>query len=171
MQLTILEVAPEDKFRIWYKEPFQMLEEMNKGNGAIIALMMSLPLYERAYRHKVSTKEIRDNRPLWVKEDLKLKTEEEARKFWNAFRDGLCHTGSFFEENDKGEILPQIGLDAKYPDLPEFTKDQNGKDVIIVNPWKLVSHILQKYEGNIPLLEYAPAPLLPLHYIIESRGT
>jgi hypothetical protein len=52
------------------------------------------------------------------------------------------------------------------PDFPEFTKDQNGNDVIIVNPWKLVSHILQKYEGNVPLLEYAPAPLLPLNYIM-----
>jgi hypothetical protein len=27
------------------------------------------------------------------------------------------------------------------PDFPEFTKDQNGNDVIIVNPWKLISHI------------------------------
>ena len=104
MQLAILEAPPQDRFRIWYKEPFEMLERMNMGNGAIIALMMSLPLYERVYRHKVSTKEIIDNRPLWVKNDLKLKTEAEAQIFWNVFRDGLCHTGSFFEESERAGI-------------------------------------------------------------------
>jgi hypothetical protein len=133
---------------------------------------MALPLYERAFRHAV-IKGTPDNRPLWVKKDYRLNTEREPQICWNAFRDGLCHTGSFFEESEKAKserwILPHIGLDAAYPPFLELTKDNAGNEVIIVNPWKLVSHILQKYEGNIELLEYAPAPLLPLRYVIETQ--
>lgn len=154
------EVPIQERFRIWYKEPLAHLRRMDHGHGGIAALVLIMPLYERAYRFAVH-KGAPDNRPLWVKNDLSLKSENEAKIFWNKFRDGLCHTGSFFEQSDKYTTLPDIGLDASYPDMPTFTKVEN--DVIILNVWGFVDHVLTKYEGNQEILEYVPAPLLLLH--------
>jgi hypothetical protein len=41
-------------------------------------------------------------------------------------------------------------------------------DVIAINPWGLVAHILKKYENNAELLEYEKAPFLDLHYVVEE---
>ena len=59
----------------------------------------------------------------------------------------------------------------EYPDFPEFTTDKDGNEIIIVNPWKLCSHVLEKLKGNRENLEYAPVPLLPLRYIIENTNS
>lgn len=143
---------------------------MDFGHGGIAALVIVMPLYERAYRFAV-TKGTPDNRPLWVKNDLNLQTQDQAKIFWNKFRDGLCHTAAFFDESDKYSSLPEIGFDAKYPDMPTFTKDKNDKDVIIMNIWGFVDHVLKKYDGNQEILEYVPAPLLPLHRIVSDTET
>lgn len=168
----LVQVSPEDRFRIWYIEPLEKLESIPRGNGAILALTVIMPLYERVYRFEKSKNHPNtNNRNKWVMNDLNLNSEDEAKFFWNVFRDGLCHTGSFFEQSDKPWTLPKIGLDVTYPALPTFTKTNTGEDAIILNPWKFVQHILKKYKGNKELLEYAPAPLLPLHYSIKDTTT
>lgn len=170
MSEEFTDVSLEDRFAIWYLSPLRNLEKMDFGHGAIAALTIAMPLYERVYMFLV-TKGLPDNRPEWVKEDLKLNSVEEAKLFWNVFRDGLCHTGSFFEQSGKYSELPKIGLDAKYPDFPTFKKNEDNEDVIIVNPWKLITHILGKYKGNTEILSYAPAPLLPLQYKVINTTT
>jgi hypothetical protein len=171
--MKTIEVSLEDRFRIWYLEPIETLKTcLKNGNGAIAALMIAMPLYERVYRFALSNNEPHTgNRPLWVMNDLRLKSETEAKLFWNVFRDGLCHTGSFFEQSDRSSSLPKIGLDGKYPDFPTFITTETGEDAIIVNPWNFIAYILNKYEDNVLLLEYESAPLLPLRYVIEDKET
>ena len=172
-----IEISVEERFDMWYLQPLKMLEsrqDEDHGACAIIALMVVMPLYERLYHFAVKNG-VPDNRPVWVMNDLHLQSIDEAKLFWNVFRDGLCHTGSFFCESDKsikhGWTLPKISLDAKHPSFPTFEKTEDGKDVIIVNPWGFMHHVLQKYSGNTSLLEYASAPLLPLHYLVEDTET
>ena len=166
----VFEVDEESKFEIWYKSPIQVLDKgIDHGCGGICALMVALPLYERCYRYGVLNG-VPDNRPLWVKNDLHLDSEEDAKIFWNVFRDGLCHTGSFFEESDKYEKgeLPQISLHGDYTHEPKFVR---GHDIFIIqlSPWKFCNHVLSKYKGNIGLLRYAKAPLLSLRVSIGDK--
>ena len=169
---NIIKVPVEDRFHIWYAQPLQHIKDtIANGNGAIVALMVAIPLYER-YLQKELQKDKTKNRPQIISDDLKFGDIEKAKRFWNVFRDGLCHTGSFFEVSDKSRQkswkLPKIGLDGKYPDLPIFIQDPTTKDeVIIVNPWGLITHILNKYKDNMSLLEDLDSPLLPLQYMIE----
>ncbi len=166
----LFEVADESKFQIWYDLPIQTLEHfINHGHGGICALMIALPLYERVYRYAVLNG-TPDNRPVWVKNDLHLDSEQDAKIFWNVFRDGLCHTGSFFEESDKYERgeLPQISLDGSYTHEPKFVRG-HGIFVVQLNPWEFCKHVLGKYKGNSGLLRYAKAPLLPLYIVVDDK--
>ena len=176
MNIESNEVSTSERFRIWYKDIFQFLEDKSpNGNGAIIALMGALPLYERWVVSSCSPNNYA-NRIALIISDLKINDKNKAERFWNVVRDGLCHTGSFFEESDKitkekkWEYLPKIGLDGSYPDFPTFVIDpQSGRDVILFNPWKLVRHIVSKYENNTSILEGSVAPLLPLYYKVCNK--
>lgn len=166
----IFEVPDEDKFKLWYEGPLRVLEGFIKhGHGGICALMVALPLYERVYRYAVLNG-TPDNRPEWVKDDLHLDSIEDAKIFWNVFRDGLCHSGSFFEESEKYERgeLPKIHLDAKFTYKPKFVR-KNDQFVVRFNPWDFCKHVLKKYENNRGLLSYDKAPLIPLYLVIESE--
>jgi hypothetical protein len=166
----IFEFVDESKFEIWYSLPIQVLEGFIKhGHGGICALMIALPLYERVYRYGVLNG-VPDNRPLWVKSDLRLDSEEDAKIFWNVFRDGLCHTGSFFEESEKYDRgdLPQISLSADFTHEPKFIRD-SGKFIVQLNPWAFCQHVLSKYKNNSGLLRYAKAPLLPLYIVVDDK--
>ena len=170
----LIEVPIEDRFRIWYEEPLAELAKFKRGNGGILALIVVMPLYERAYNFEDSKSNVPDGRAKWVKDDLGLKSDLEAKLFWNVFRDGFCHFGSALEVSHnkrlEGEDIPKISLDGKHPDLPVF-EDIDGKSIIKLNPWGLVSHVLRKYHGQTELLEYARAPLLPLHYLVKDKET
>ena len=160
-----IEVSDADKFKLWFDYPIKQLESIKGGHGGFCALMVALPLYERFYRYAVS-KGAPDNRPEWVKNDLLLKTTDEAKMFWQVFRDGLCHTGSFFEETRdyKKEDLPSISLDEKHSYSPKFLT-REGIFIVELNPWKFWKHVLDKYTSDPGVLDYAKAPLLPLHML------
>lgn len=166
---TLIKVSEQDRFGMWYSGPISFIEKhIEGGHGAIVALMVALPLYERWIRFQIANG-ARNNRPQLISDDLKIGDLEKAKIFWNVFRDGLCHTGSFFEQSEKaiaeGWTLPKISLDAGHPPFPRFVKHASGEDVIEINPWGLVQHILDKYKGNDALLQYEKAPLLDLHYV------
>ncbi len=168
----LIEVPAEVKFKKWYSNAIEILGKLNHGDGGIAALMVALPLYER-YLTDVTGGDVH-KRASVIKDELGFADDLQARIFWNVFRDGLCHMGTFWEESDKsvekGWVLPKVGLDDKHPPIPTFTKDSDGKDVIIVNPWKFVEFILGKYSSNPNLLHSATAQLLPLYFVVEYKA-
>src|SRR5258708_27465715 len=101
-------ISTDQRFQWWYRDIFTYLEktkEIPLGNGAIAALMMVLPLYERYLTvelqkdptYVAASQQLQsEKRFKLIAKDLHL-SEQEAKLFWNVFRDGLCHTGSFFE--------------------------------------------------------------------------
>jgi hypothetical protein len=163
-----MEISTPEKFRLWYVNVFSYLEHQTPGgSGAIIALAAALPLYERWVVANVSSPG-RASRHALISSDLRISDLVKTAKFWNVFRDGLSHTGSFFrhsktQRDECWPHLPKVGLSKDYPSFPQFIIDPNtGLEVILLNPWGLIAHILEKYERNPSLLEGADAPLLPL---------
>lgn len=162
-------LTTEERFKRWHSDIFVHLEktsEIKDGNGAIVALTAAMPLYERWLESEMSKTTPKASRASILKVDLGITTEENAQKFWNVFRDGLCHTGAFFAESGRsrseGWTLPKIGVSADYPDKPLFKQAASGEDAIFINPWGLIRHILKKYENNVSLMESIDAPMLEL---------
>jgi hypothetical protein len=164
----LLEVPDEAKFKIWYLDSIKVLRDRKDGHGAISALMIVFPLYERLYRFAVHNG-TPDNRPEWVKNDLGLDSKEDAKIFWNVLRDGLCHAGSFFEESDiyDRDELPRISISGSFNHPPKLVRS-NSSFVLEINPWKFCDHVLKRYESNAPLLSFSKAPLLSLHVLIDD---
>jgi len=169
----IIKASVKERFNKWYVKPLCFLQNsVSGGDGAVVALMTVLPLYERFVLNEIGGND--SKRPPFVQKDLKLKSLKESCVFWNVFRDGLCHTGHFFEQSSKSLekewVLPKVSLAGSNPPLPVFDIDPTThKEVIYVNPWGLVSHIMDKYKNNTKLMEKSGAPLIPLYYIIEDR--
>ena len=171
---TLIPASSKEKFQKWYLNAFEGLYKMNAGDGAIVALMLVMPLYERYIISKVG-EENKDGRETLLCEELGFLTKTHAEKFWNTFRDGLCHQGSFFVQSRLTKrktnplVLPRVGLGGDdHPNLPKFIVGDNGQETIFVNPWEFGRYILKKYENDPNLLESEAAPLLDL--VFEVHG-
>ena len=172
MTITI-EVSPEEKFQKWYLNSLQMLQDkMNHGDGGLAALMIVMPLFERYLTPKIPADKKQEEqskiRNSIIKEEFGFADDVQAAKFWNVFRDGLCHVGSFFEQSrsatKNGWILPKVVLGGGFSGIPTFDKNQDGEDVIKLNPWLFAHFVIQKYKDDSSLLHLKDAPLLPLYY-------
>lgn len=165
---------PDVLRRRWFDQPLKIIKNergdtdgIPDGNGALIALMAVFPLYERYIEFEMETNNA--NRAQCISDDTGL-NEEQAKKFWNVFRDGLLHSGMPFEESRnarrEGWTLPKVSLDAKHPPLPEYRHSNNGEDVICLNPWGFVEHVLNKYRDDPELFtRNSDSPLLLLSFV------
>lgn len=159
---------PETLFHRWFDAAVAVLEQQLKnGDGAIAALMVTLPLYER-YIH--ITKAGDAVRPFYqiMADDLRLPTADCARLFWTTFRHGFCHSGMPFDQDQHGNQLPKVSFRHDFPTLPTFHTDAaTGEDVIRLNPWGFAHRVLDIYRDNPALLDLHPdAPLLPIHVVV-----
>lgn len=170
---------PEYLRQLWFDQPLCVIEhggQIPDGNGAIIALMAVFPLYER-YLDSVRAKEPAGT-DYWkcLAEDSGLHDLQKAAMFWNVFRDGLLHTGMFFEDSEKARkpqkqwTLPKISLDGHHPPLPRYGITDKGEQVICLNPWGFVKHVLDKYRADPGLLTRdADSPLLLLSFVSSAE--
>lgn len=169
----LIEVPAEAKFEKWYLNAIQTLhDKMGHGDGGIAALMIVMPLFERYLTPKIPADKKQDEqaeiRNSLIRAEFGFADDIQAAMFWNVFRDGLCHVGSFFEQSrtaaKKGWVLPKIALDGSFSGVPTFDKDQNGEEIIKLNPWLFADFVIQKYRDDPSLIHSIDAPLLPLHY-------
>jgi hypothetical protein len=159
---------PQTLFHRWFDAAVAVLEKhLDHGDGAIAALMVTLPLYER-FTH--ITKAGDAVRPFYqiMAHDLQLPTANHAKRFWTTFRHGFCHSGMPFQEDLGGNPLPGVSFRHDFPTLPTFHTDAaTGKEVILLNPWGFAHRVLDIYRANPALLEQHPdAPLLPIHVVV-----
>lgn len=169
----MIEVSPEEKFQKWYLNSLNTLyEKMDHGDGGIAALMIVMPLFERYLTPKIPTDKKQEEqtkvRESIICEEFGFKSNDQAAKFWNVFRDGLCHSGSFFERSrtstKKGLTLPKVALGGQFSEIPVFDTNQKNEEIITLNPWKFAYFVIQKYKDDPSLLTLKDAPLLPLFY-------
>ena len=163
----------------WFDQPLSVIEhggQIPEGNGAIIALMAVFPLYER-YLDSVRAKQP-NGTDYWkcLADDTGLNDLQKAAMFWNVFRDGLLHSGMFFEDSKKARTpqkqwtLPKVSLDGNHPPLPRYGITDKGEQVICLNPWGFVQHVLEKYRTDPDLLtRNADSPLLLLSLVSRAE--
>jgi hypothetical protein len=124
-------------FERWFVAPLEKLKECNNGDGAFVALMMSLPLYERLLKSRIK---IRDGScpdaafNTEVCADLGI-TESVRQKFWSIFRVGMMH-----------QAMPQAGktyweFGSVWDGYPQI-EDRMGIQVMSIDPWKFADHVI-----------------------------
>ena len=159
-------------FGRWFEASiFALQKNLKHGDGAIAALMVVLPLYER-YIH-IMLQTAADPKPKFYElmaQKLQLGDKNQAETFWTTFRHGFCHTGMPLERGRKLGALPKVAFNGNYPELPEFRVTTEDEQVILLDPWKFAHHVLKIYRADPSLLErHADAPLLPIHIIAEFQ--
>jgi hypothetical protein len=163
----------------WFDQPLHVIEhggQIPEGNGAIIALMAVLPLYERYIDDALPSAPAGTTKSQFRARDLGLPDNPttDADQFWNVFRDGLGHSAMFFEESTTARLkknnwtLPKVSLkkgDGYFP-LPVFRTAKSGERVICLDPWGFVAHVLSKYKADPDIFtRNAESPLLSLFLI------
>lgn len=162
-------------FRDWYVGPLKLLYP-NRNAGFPIA-MVAFPLLERYIRQRVG---LRGHDPLndaffrvlcVVVPDIK--TEDVARRFWSAYRNGLLHEVTLSKETRRGAALPVAWLSH---DMPLFSIDQNGD--YWLHPVLFAERVVAVIEGDFQTFESGSAAINPLpvvqvasNYAATGTGT
>jgi hypothetical protein len=140
-------MTPEELFTRWFVAPIQTLEKLDQGDGAFVALMSVLPLYERGIvgRLKLAgTTATDDAVKAEVERDLIIQPAVRA-KFWAIFRNGFMHQGMGLDGKTKWRISGSYGHS---PTL--LTKD--GVDYVCIDPWKFAAHVLKMFTATPALI-------------------
>ena len=152
---------PKTLFERWFSNAIARLEKMENADGGTAGMMIVLPLYERYIHILTATKKGKFYENMAT--DLKLKDGGEAEIFWKTFRHGFCHTGMPFERALDGKALPRVRFSGDFSWRPEL-RTESGDQLICLDPWKFIHHVMRKYEDDPTLLRQHPdAPLLAIH--------
>ncbi|MEK7706677.1 MAG: hypothetical protein AAB380_01615 [Verrucomicrobiota bacterium] len=170
---------PEYLRQRWFDQPLCVIEhggQIPAGNGAVIALMAVFPLYERFLDSVRAAQPNGTDHWKCLADDTGLNDSLKAAMFWNVFRDGLLHRGMFFEDSKKAREpqkqwgLPKVSLHIKHPPLPTYGITNKGEQVICLNPWGFVQHVLNKYRADPELLTRdTDSPLLLLSLVVREE--
>jgi hypothetical protein len=139
---------PCDLFRRWFVAPIELIEKtLPNGDGAFVALMSTLPLYERAIIGELKLggeKATNEDVGQRVEADLKIDTGTRT-KFWAIYRNGFMHQGMGLDGKSKWQIS------EKYNVSPEI-RTVDGVDYVCLNPWKFAHHTLSKFMDRPELI-------------------
>jgi hypothetical protein len=168
---------PEFLRKRWFDQPLSVIEnggQIPDGNGAIIALMAVFPLYERYWCAQPGYSKA--TRWKILANITGLNDTTKAEMFWNVFRDGLLHRGMPFENSERARkplkkwALPKVNLGSQHPPLPVYGLSTKGEQVICLNPWGFVQHVLAKYRADPGLLTRdTDSPLLLLSLVVPEE--
>lgn len=159
-------LTPIERFEKWFVVPINKLKELPEGDGAFIALMAVLPLYERYIIAKLkhaNTETSDEKQRIAISNDLNLNNHQRSI-FWAVFRVGLCH-----------QAMPQSGktkwmISSKFGELPEFS-EENGTRYVKLDPWKFADRVLQKYQSEPHLISISESfPLASIFYFPDANS-
>jgi len=127
-------------FETWFVRPLEGLDQ----DGGWVALLVALPLYERLIRARLGLKNEKPNNQLIyaaVASDLHLSVDQ-ARNFWDIFRNGLMHAAMPKEEDGK----PKYMLTSRSLGEPRFVyHKKSDQNVILIEPIAFKNWVLQQY--------------------------
>lgn len=137
----------QELFRRWFVIPIETLLHLDRGDGAFVALMAALPLYERAI---VATIKLRGDTPtddaISAEMDADLNVPAPVRaKFRAIFRNGFMHQAMGLAGATKWRIS------AEYGHAPQIISE-GGVDYVCIDPGKFAKHVLDKFEANPALI-------------------
>lgn len=140
-------MTPEERFNRWFVIPIQTLQKLENGDGAFVALMAVLPLYERAVtaRLKLSGVAATDlAKQNEINRDLCIDSGVRSR-FWAIFRNGFTHQAMGLDGRTKWRI------DGSYGASPTIMTEKDI-DFVCIDPWKFASHVLKMFADNPALI-------------------
>ena len=157
-------MTPEELFARWFTAPIETLSKLDSGDGAFVALMATLPLYERAIvadlkLHGQPTDD--DGIKSAVETDLHIEPNVRA-KFWAIFRNGFMHQGMGLSGKTRWLISAEFSLS------PEI-RTEGGIDYVCLNPWDFIFHVLRKFQDTPALITASES--FPFATIMESKDT
>lgn len=138
---------PEQLFHRWFVVPIEKLKKLDDGDGAFVALMAALPLYERAIVGKIKLlgKPANDDAiKAEVEKDLGIEANSRA-KFWAIYRNGFMHQAMGCDGKTKWRIS-----DA-YDRSPKLLTEK-GVDFVCIDPWKFADHVLKMFKDDSRLM-------------------
>ena len=140
-------MKPEELFHRWFVVPIATLRKLDKGDGAFVALMTVLPLYERAIISRLKLRgdpTTNDAIRAEVEADLQIAENVRAR-FWAIFRNGFMHQGMGLDGPTKWRIS------ADFTHCPEL-RSEAGVDYVCLDPWKFADHVLEMFQRQPELI-------------------
>jgi hypothetical protein len=153
---TYRQVTEKEKVEIWYVEPLSKM----RGDDAFICLMVCFPLLEAIMRYELAIPDdqqvnFSDNSPAlhWFSVFMTI-PDAEARKIWDAFRNGLLHQAMI-----KGTVDYDLtGTSAGRP-----AKAMDGRITLYV--WDLRDGVVEKLKKHHRKLWRTGTSTLPTIYI------
>ena len=167
-------------FNIWFVKPLEILKAEIGPDAGWVALMVTLPLYERWIRAKLKTEAATTHkgngdkaRDELIWKDLGLDNIEQAQTFWSVMRDGISHSAMpriGDSRKQKKADNPRYVLHTKCSAFPVFG-EYDGKPIIYINPWKFADHVIQllKDQPNLIFVDSKEFPLASVEALDEDQ--
>jgi hypothetical protein len=156
-----------DNFVIWFKKPMEMLYP--NGDAGFVVLMTSLPLIERFLREVSGAHEgnLNDRFHDDFAKIFDLKNRDDARTFWQIYRNGLLHQAALCGVNRNGTILPRAALSGH---APLITYDAN-ENIFYVHPEDFARRVVKVIEDDFATYEASSSRSHPLPQITSGNLT
>jgi len=136
-----------DLFERWFGKAIDKLRELPEGDGALAALMISIPLYERFVVAKLTldgkkADDVSIQRE--IGDDLDM-NDGQRRVFWEMFRNGFMH-----EAMAKGGKTKWM-IRHDFAPTPKFTT-VDGIQYVCFDPWKFSERVIEKFRKDPRLI-------------------
>jgi len=166
MECMLLNIDKRN-FQTWFKYPLQRLLEDEHAGFPI--LMICLPLLERYLRQKSGSFEgnLNGRYHRLFQEMFSLRTDDEAREFWQIYRNGLLHQATFSKATQSGKIMPKGSLISSV----EVIGFDEVKRVFMVSPKRFAERVIQIIETDFITFEQTSSPNHPLAEVSGSGYT
>jgi len=145
---------PEALFQRWFVAPLRLLETLENGDGAFVALLVSLALYERFAKAfiKHDLKQTADDAAFTKKLAFDFSiSEREATVFWDVMRHGLQHQAMPMQSGRSKCITPRWQFKHELP-KPIQLGGSDVDDLLLVQPWLFRDRVLAMYEKRPDLI-------------------
>ncbi|PZR73484.1 MAG: hypothetical protein DLM73_10610 [Chthoniobacterales bacterium] len=153
---------PESLFDRWFAAPIAKLHELPSGDGAFAALIVALPLYERAIIGTIKLRGHDSNEDAIkaeVEADLHIDLPVRAR-FWSVFRNGFMHQAMGLDGHTKWLVS------AEFTAIPTLIS-RSGNDYLCLDPWKFAERTITKFKERPELITASES--FPFATILEHN--
>lgn len=152
-------------FKAWYSDTLEVLYPRRESGIAVF--MVSVPLLERYLRQKNSLAPsdkftdacLRDLMRMFAS----LSSEQQARQFWNVFRNGFLHQATLSVQLKSGANLPTGWL--SHDKQHAVTVEPDGS--FWLHPVLFSQRVIQEIEQNFSVFVGSGTPAPPLPTVMD----
>lgn len=139
-------------FDRWYKAPLKMIESLENGDGAFVALAVSCFLYERycvAYLRSKNTKATDTAKLTQLAADFSI-SEDTAEAFWKVIRNGFLHQGMGLQKSTASVPLPTWSVSHEFQRIELETAPIAH---LKIQPWLFRDRVFELWDAHPELID------------------